>query len=102
MRPKIFDLLFNDDRQFVMEICRVKFNSMDKWAIITRRNVSDYPPIRTDHFESREAALSYYMKVVPNTPLVSLGNKSPDPPINLEQYKEWLRFKGLKDEYLGV
>jgi hypothetical protein len=32
MRPLIFDMLFNDDRKFVMEISRVTVNGEPKWA----------------------------------------------------------------------
>jgi hypothetical protein len=102
MRPKIFDLLFNDDRKFVMEICKVKVNSVDKWAVITRRNVPDFPPFRTDQFDTREEALAYYYKIVVQTPLISLGENSPNPPITIEQYKTWLKSKNLKDEYLNI
>ena len=102
MRPLIFDMLYNDDRKFVMEISRVTVNSLPKWSVITKRNVPDYPPFRVDNFDTREDAFKFYCELVPTTPLISLGEKSPDPPITLEQYKEWLKSKSLKDEYLGV
>ncbi len=102
MRPLIFDILFHDDRKFIMEITKVTVNSEPKWAVITRRNVPHYPILRVDDFDTRENALKYYCKIVSLTPLVSLGEKSPDPPISLDQYKEWLKSKALKDDYLGV
>jgi hypothetical protein len=102
MRPKIFDLLFKDDRKFILEICKVKVNSIDKWAVITRRNVPDFPSFRSDHFDTREEALSLYKEVVPQTPLISLGEKSPDPPISLDEYKIWIKSNGLADKYLDI
>lgn len=100
MRPLIFDMLFNDDRKFVMEISRVTVNGEPKWAVITRRNVPGYPPYRTDDFETREDALEYYKKVVVETPLVSLNGQSPNPRKTLEEYKQWLIDTELKDDYL--
>jgi hypothetical protein len=100
MRPLIFDMLFNDDRKFVMEISRVTVNGVPKWAVITRRNVPDYPAFRTDNFETKEEALEYYKSVVVETPLVSLNGQSPNPRKTIEEYKQWLIVKGLKDDYL--
>ncbi len=102
MRPLIFDMLFNDDRKFVMEISQVKVDGQTKWVVITRRNVPDYPAFRVDNFDTREEAFKYYCEIVPSTPLVSLGEKSPNPPISLDQYRSWLKSKSLKDEYLDV
>ena len=100
MRPLIFDILFNDDRKFVMEISRVIVNGEPKWAVITRRNVPDYPAFRTDNFETRNEALEYYKTVVVETPLVSLSGQSPNPRKSIEEYKQWLIDKGLTDDYL--
>jgi hypothetical protein len=100
MRPLIFDMLFNDDRKFVMEISRVTVNGEPKWAVITRRNVPDYPAFRSDSFETREEALEYYKNVVVETPLVSLNGQSPNPRKTIEEYKQWLIDKGLTDNYL--
>jgi len=49
-----------------------------------------------------EDALKYYCEIVPQTPLASLGGKSPDPPISLEEYQVWLKSKGLTDIYLDI
>lgn len=100
MRPLIFDMLFNDDRKFVMEISRVSVNGEPKWAVITRRNVPDYPAFRTDSFETREEALEYYKTIVVETPLVSLNGKSPNPRKTIEEYKQWLVEMQLTDDYL--
>jgi len=85
-----------------MEISRVAVDSVYKWAVITRRNVPDFPPFRVDHFDTREQAFSYYYGVVPSTPLISLGEKSPNPPINLEEYKCWLKLSKLTDINLDI
>ena len=100
MRPLIFDMLFNDDRKFVMEISRVTVNGEPKWAVITRRNVPDYPAFRSDNFETKEEALEYYKSVVVETPLTSLNGQSPNPRKSIEEYKQWLIEKGLQDDYL--
>jgi len=83
LRPLIFGMLINDYRKFVMENLRVTLNGEPKCAVITRRNIPDYPPFRNDNFETREDALKYSYEIVPQTPLSSLGGESQNPPISL-------------------
>lgn len=108
MRPKIFDLLFKDDRMFILEVCPVTtspLTSIDppkkQWGVITRQNVLGYPPHRTDSFQTRSDAVSFYKKVVVETPRVSLGNKTPDPLPTIEDYTRWLIDEGLYDPLLN-
>ena len=108
MRPKIFDLLFRDDRLFVLEVAPVKTQDLmssapakHEWAVVTRRNVPGYPPHRTDSFPSKSEAIAYYKKVVVETPRVSLGKKSPDPLPSLETYISWLVAEKLYDPVLN-
>jgi hypothetical protein len=107
MRPLIFDMLFHDDRQFVMEITRTKsgavaVTAIDQWSVITRRNVPGYPPTRVDSFNTREEAQRFYESVVTKTPIASLGGKAMDPEPTLDDYRAWLRSKGLTDRDIGV
>jgi hypothetical protein len=106
MRPKIFDLLFKDDRTFVLEVSTVTTrtgNGLEKkeWAVITRRNVIGYPPHRSDCFPARQDAIDFYKKVVVSTPRVSLGNKSPEPLPTIEAYTRWIKDKKLYDQILN-
>lgn len=108
MRPKILDLLFKDDRMFVLEVCPVTTRDLmsntpekQQWAVITRRNVPGYPPYRSDSFSTRAEAIEYYKKVVVETPRVSLGKKSPVPPPTLEAYTSWLVAENLYDPILN-
>ena len=108
MRPKIFDLLFNDDRMFVLEVCPVTTQALtssapekQEWAVITRRNVPGYPPHRSDTFSTRAEAIEYYKRVVVETPRVSLGNKSPDPSPTLDAHTSWLLAENLYDPILN-
>jgi hypothetical protein len=108
MRPKIFDLLFKDDRMFVLEVCPITTSTLasgkppqKEWGVITRRNVPGYPPYRTDSFPSRSEAVSFYKKIVIETPRVSLGNKSPDPLPTIEEYTRWLLDEGIYDPLLN-
>lgn len=101
----IFDMLFHDDRQFVMEVSRTKSGAamaIDQWSVITRRNVPGYPPFRIDSFDTREEAQRFYESVVTKTPLVSLGGKPMDPEPTLDEFRAWLRSNGLKDRDIGV
>ena len=108
MRPLIFDMLFKDDRMFVLEIAPVTASSPTsispakrEWAVITRRNVPGYPPSRCDTFPTREEALAYFKRVVVETPRVSLDNQPPAPAPALEQYTSWLKSEDLYDPILN-
>lgn len=108
VNPKIVDLLFKDDRMFVLEVIPVTTRSLtssasekQEWAVITRRNVPGYPLHRSDTFPSRTEAIEYYKKVVVETPRVSLGNKSPVPPPSLEAYVSWLVAENVYDPLLN-
>lgn len=108
MRPLIFDLLFKDDRMFVLDITLATTGSMtsatpkkQEWALVTRRNVPGYPPYRVDSFVTRAEAVEHYKKVVVETPRVSLGNKTPDPLPTIEDYTRWLIDKGIYDPLLN-
>ncbi len=107
MRPLIFNMLFHDDRQFVMEVTRTKSGAVaataiDQWSVITRRNVPGYPPTRIDSFDTREEAQKFYESVVTMTPLDSLGGKPMDPEPSLDEFRAWLWSKGLTDPDIGV
>ena len=108
MRPKIFDVLFHDDRMFVLEVTSATTRSLTstapekhEWAVITRRNVEGYPPSKSDSFDTRQDAEAYYKKVVVETPRVSLGESSPDPIPTLDEYTLWLKDENLFDPILN-
>ena len=101
-------MLFNDDRMFVLELSPVTTRSAtsgeperNEWGVITRRNVPGYPPFRSDTFPTRKEAIAFYKKTVVSTPRVSLGNQSPTPEPNVDQYTEWLVAEGLYDQVLN-
>jgi len=123
-RPLLLDLLFNDDRVYVLELERAIVSSPNEdglttvitrgsgqsvpgkgerrvWSITTRRNVPDYPPRRVDQFESYAEAVAFYKRVVVTTPRASLGEKSPDPTPSLEEYVQWLKQENLFDPLLN-
>lgn len=108
MRPKIFDMLFKDDRMFILEVAPVTTHcptssapKKQEWAVITRRNVPGYPPYRSDTFTTKTEALEYYKKVVVETPRVSLGNQPPNSSPSLEEYTTWLVAENLYDPALN-
>jgi hypothetical protein len=106
MRPQIFDMLFHDDRMFVLELSPVETRtgnepSKNEWSVITRRNVTGYPPYRSDTFPTRADALDYYKKVVVSTTLVSLGGKPISSQLTIEEYQRWLIAKNLYDPILN-
>ena len=112
MRPLILDLIFNDDRMFVLGINRSKVTSIDfegndasacqyKWTITTRRNVVGLPPISSNVFNNKEEAIDYYKKVIVHMPRVSLGKASPKVAPSIDEYTEWLINNNLYDPLLN-
>jgi len=104
----IFDLLFKDDRMFVLELRPVTTSALlssdppkQQWGVITRRNVPGYPLYRCDNFPSRDEAINFYKQVAVETPRVSLGNKSPDTLPTIEEYTSWVKEQGLYDHLLN-
>jgi hypothetical protein len=101
VRPKIFDLLFQDDRTFVLEVCQVKTSRLtsneppkNEWTVITRRNVPGYPPFRSDSFSFKKEAIQFYKNTVVSTPRVS-------PVPTIVEYTSWLIKNNLYDPVLN-
>ena len=108
MRPLILDLLFKDDRMFVLEISQATArndtsvdNDEQVWPVVTRRNVPGYPPHRVDNFPTEAEAVDFYKKMAVATPRLSLEEKSPDPTPSLDQYTSWLTAEKLFDPLLN-
>ena len=103
---------YNDDRMFVLHIARCSVVERDgmiettihhddpphdaRWCLVSYRNTARLPAYRVDHFDSREAAQRYLEEVAPSVPLVSLGGRSPYPPMTFPQYEAWERANGLR------
>lgn len=108
MRPQLLDFIFKDDRVFILEICQTENSNLMmneemnlKWSVITRRNVTGYPPYRTDSFDTKNQVMDYYKKIVVETPRVSLENKPPKPIPSLDEYVSWLKKENLFDPILN-
>jgi len=97
---------YRDDRMFVLYICRCTVDIIEgeivattiyhedapethEWCLVTYKNVTRYPAIRVDHFESLKAAQDYMKKVEPTVPLISLGGNSPQAPLLYDQFAKW-------------
>jgi hypothetical protein len=107
-RPLILDLLFDDDRQFVLDISQGTSSSLTsaeeprrRWFVVTRRNVAGRTPTRTDEFTTRLDALEFYKRVVVETPLASLGGKARYPLPSVAEYTVWLKENELFDPVLN-
>lgn len=108
------DRNYFDDRLFVLYLCKGKIVEEPDgvivttiyheqapleyiWCVVTYRNCTRYPAYRVDSFHKKEAAVAYIKAVEPETPLISLGGKSPDPKPTYEEYQEWKQKNGLKE-----
>ncbi len=105
-----------DDRLFVLYLCkgtveietgedglvwtRIYHEEDPKkhvWCVVTYRNCNRYPLYRIDSFYKKEDAQQYIKEVEPETPLISLGGKSPAAPLSHKEYKTWKEENGLND-----
>lgn len=105
-----------DDRLFVLYLCagKVEIEDGDKgavwttifnenppedhiWCVVTYSNVKRYPLHRIDSFYKKEDAVAFIKKIEPETPLISLGGKSPENPLPYEDYLAWKKENNLKD-----
>jgi len=98
MRPS---RALQDDRLFRIEIKPWKWSTERPWTVVTLHNVFATLPARQDHFASYAEALDYYLRVVVETPRISLGGHSPDPLPSIEQYTAWLKLEKLHDPVLN-
>ncbi|MBT3487541.1 hypothetical protein [Desulfobacula sp.] len=104
---------YNDDRMYVLALskCTMKEDaeiietiihyedipSNFIWCVVTYRNVKRYRATRVDPFNSKNEAKSYFEHVEPQTPLVSLGGRSPINPLPYEKYIEWKQANNFKE-----
>lgn len=107
---------YYDDRLFVLYLCPGKVEIEDGdggavwtsiyyenppenhiWCVVTYRNYDRYPLYRVDSFYKKEDAEAYIRKIEPETPLISLGGKSPLNPLSYEDYILWKKERNLKD-----
>lgn len=103
-----------DDRLFILYLCKGKveiepdgvvittiYHEQEQtdfvWCVVTYKNCLRYPLYRVDSFYKKEDAMAYMEKIEPETPLISLGGKSPEQPISYDEYLKWKNKNGLKD-----
>lgn len=87
--------LYKDDRLFILDLQFAQKSKQPVWAVITRRNVDGFPPFRVEDFPTKEAAITFIHTIEPETPLISLGGKSPQHPLAYTDYLTTLRRVGV-------
>lgn len=87
--------LYKDDRLFILDLEFAQKNKQPVWAVTTRRNVDGFPPFRVEDFPTKEAAITFILKIEPETPLISLGGMSPQHPLAYTDYLITLRKDGV-------
>lgn len=105
---------YHDDRMFVLHLCKCTVAASEdetftttiyhekapaeyKWCLATYRNIARYPASRVDDFDSLKAARAYMERVEPTVPRISLGGRSPRPPLPYNQWVEWKAKNQLND-----
>ncbi len=109
--------MFNDDRMFVLYLCRGEVNEVGKminvsiyheevkdhyhWCMVTYWNTPAYEANRIDVFLSESAAIGRLKSVEPRTPLISLGGIAPSNLLSYDEYEQWKNDLGYKDYEYG-
>ena len=104
---------YNDDRLFILHVCKctiVKSNDITSttiyheeapkdhsWCVVTFWNDLRYKANRVDHFDTENEANEYATQVEPQTPLISLDGKSPNPYPTSEQYLDWKATNNMQE-----
>jgi len=104
---------YNDDRMFVLYVCKCLISEDDnivkttiyheedpkncRWCVVTFRNVVRYRAFRVDTFDTEEEARKYAAHVEPQTPLVSLGGRSPKPFPSYDEFVGWKKKHNLQE-----
>lgn len=102
---KFQDTVYNDDRMFILYLCKCTITENNKyitttihyekapddfiWSVITFRNNERYTAVKGNHFDSKEDAEAFIRETYPLTPLVSLNGKPPDSLLILE-YQDFM------------
>jgi len=103
-----------DDRLFVLYLCKGKVELESDgliattiyhdsapadyiWCVVTYKNFNRYPLYRIDSFYKKDDAIAYIKLIEPETPLISLGGKLPQPPLSYQDYVAWKKKNNLKD-----
>jgi hypothetical protein len=104
---------YNDDRMYLLHIarCTVAPGPDDTtvttiyhesapasatWCVVTYRNTPRYPATRVDHFDSMERAQTYFERVEPTVPRISLGGQQPKEPVAFDAWNAWKAANGLR------
>jgi len=106
-------IIYNDDRMFVLYLCKCTIEENDQyfitkihhneapenfiWTVITFRNNERYTAVKGDHFDTKEEAENFIRKVEPEVPLVSLKGGSPSRPLPYDKFLEWKTINGLNE-----
>jgi len=104
---------YNDDRMFVLYTCKCTVSEKDdlivttiyhaelpghyKWCVVTYRNVARYRVYKVDHFNTEDEAREYSALIEPQTPLISLGGKSPITPPTYNEFVNWKENNSLSE-----
>jgi hypothetical protein len=106
--------MYNDDRLFVLSVCKCTVKEQDAgvietviyhenppadhiWSLVTFRNTARYPVTRVDHFATQEEAREYMRSIEPGVPRASLGGTSPESPLTYDQFVAWKSANGLQE-----
>jgi hypothetical protein len=98
--------VYNDDRMFVMSICKCIVETAEdgavkttvyhenipseyKWCLVTYRNTARYPAVRVDNYDRLDQAQAYMRSVEPTVPRISLGGRPPRAPVSYDEFVRW-------------
>lgn len=111
---KVFEgILYNDDRMFVLYLCRCTIRETEDqivttihhvqipenyiWSVFTFRNNERYTAIKCNHFRTKVEAIKFIYEIEPQVPLVSLNGHPPANPLPYDKFLEWKKANGFQE-----
>lgn len=113
MKTEFDGVLYNDDRMFVLYLCRCTIQDTEDsivttvhhvnvpddsvWSVPTLRNNERYTVVKVNHFRSRNEANQFISEIEPQVPLVSLKGHQPAKPLPYDKFVEWKQANGFRE-----
>ncbi len=115
MKKEFKDIIYNDDRMFVLYLCKCTIKDKEGerfitttihhdeipddfiWSVITFRNNERYTAVKGNHFKTKEEAKAFIRETYPTVPLISLNGEAPQKPLQYDEFVNWCRNNDFKE-----
>ena len=113
MKTEFEGVIYNDDRMFVLYLCRCTIRETEDsivttihhtqipedyvWSVITFRNNERYTAVKVNHFRTQDEAIQFISEIEPHVPLISLNGHPPVKPLPYHRFLEWKQANGFQE-----